>query len=549
MASTFSITAANNNISVSKQARQTNAAFTVTNNSGQALRGRATLSTTPDKAPHLAWLSIDGESERPFIIAAVEQYKVTINVPADAAPGNYTFRLNMVATHDPDETFSEGPTVTIAVPEAAPPSRKFPLWIIPVIVAVLAVIALLVFLLTRPKTVGVPDVVGLSQAEATAELERVGLRIGRILPETSASTPNGRVVRSEPAAGSNVAKDAAVDLYVSSGLAATPTATATTVPTTTPTPSPTPSRTPTPTPAPPVLCTGQTPTGSTAWQQYNPNTVLLDVDTSPCNLSGTPIYFTSIGGQSNHWATTGATSIYDVRATGFRVYVYYDSPITPEAANGWGWTISWLALPTNYRHEDVCVGQTPPSVTTWAPYGSQLVLTVDTSGCNFDEEPIYITSLGGASNHWRTTGATSIYEAGPDSFKVYINSQLGSITPAQANVNRWHINWLAVRRDVHLSTVCSGHTATGSTTWQTYNSVGVLLDIDTAACGFSSAPLYFGAITGRSNHWLTTGASSIYSPSATSFRVYIRDWGGNLTPQLANDRAWAMNWLALPVTR
>lgn len=244
MPSTFSITTANNNITLDRQGRSKSVTFTVTNSSGQALRGRGSLATTPDKAPHLAWLSPDGELERPFVIAGVEQYKVNITAPPDAAPGNYTFRLNMVATYNPDETFSEGPTVTIAVPEAPQKQPgKFPIWIIPVIVGVLAVLALILFLVLRPKTTTVPDLAGLSEDDAALELEDVGLSLGRTRSEASASTPLDHVVRSDPAAGAEVAKGSRVDIYLSSGPAITPTPTPTSAPpiTPTPTPSPTPS--------------------------------------------------------------------------------------------------------------------------------------------------------------------------------------------------------------------------------------------------------------------------------------------------------------------
>jgi hypothetical protein len=60
--------------------------------------------------------------------------------------------------------------------------------------------------------------------------------------------------------------------------------------------------------------------------------------------TATPRYFTSLGGDSYHWWTTGATSIYSPTATGFRVFVF-DShgPVTPGDANARGWHINWQA--------------------------------------------------------------------------------------------------------------------------------------------------------------------------------------------------------------
>src|SRR5437763_9908946 len=97
------------------------------------------------------------------------------------------------------------------------------------------------------------------------------------------------------------------------------------------------------------LASGSTPPGATAWQQYNPPTntgVFVDVDTSAAGFDTTPVYITSIGGNSSHWSTTGATSIYTATAKGFRVYVRWadGSALTPAQANSLGWYINWIGM-------------------------------------------------------------------------------------------------------------------------------------------------------------------------------------------------------------
>jgi acetyl-CoA carboxylase carboxyltransferase component len=94
------------------------------------------------------------------------------------------------------------------------------------------------------------------------------------------------------------------------------------------------------------IASGRTVPGSTAWQVYASNGIFLDVNTTAAHLTGTPVYVTSIGGTSSHWATTGATSIYFATATGFRVYVRWvdNAPITPATANGFQWHINWIAM-------------------------------------------------------------------------------------------------------------------------------------------------------------------------------------------------------------
>lgn len=95
------------------------------------------------------------------------------------------------------------------------------------------------------------------------------------------------------------------------------------------------------------IASGRTNPGATAWQQYPGGAgIFVDVNTTAAHLTGTPVYVTSIGGTSHHWATTGATSIYSATATGFRVYVRYadGGPLTPAVANGFQWHINWIAM-------------------------------------------------------------------------------------------------------------------------------------------------------------------------------------------------------------
>jgi hypothetical protein len=95
------------------------------------------------------------------------------------------------------------------------------------------------------------------------------------------------------------------------------------------------------------IAAGSTTPGSTNWQPYSGNTgIYLDVDTGAGKFKTTPKYFTSIGGTSSHWATTGVTSIYSASATGFRVYVRWSdgSALTPAQANGFQWHVNWLGV-------------------------------------------------------------------------------------------------------------------------------------------------------------------------------------------------------------
>jgi hypothetical protein len=93
----------------------------------------------------------------------------------------------------------------------------------------------------------------------------------------------------------------------------------------------------------------------------------------------------------------------------------------------------------------MCCGTTPAGNTAWMQYQpAGLELTVDISACGFAATPLVFTSLGGNAGLWETTGATSIYDASPTSFVIYINTTpLGATTVAQANSFDWVINWCA----------------------------------------------------------------------------------------------------------
>jgi hypothetical protein len=80
----FDVTAATNTIRLNAQ-RRGEASFTVFNNSGRALRGRATVvAANPATAP---WLTLEGANERDFDVAATQQFTVQIAAPPVAAPG------------------------------------------------------------------------------------------------------------------------------------------------------------------------------------------------------------------------------------------------------------------------------------------------------------------------------------------------------------------------------------------------------------------------------------------------------------------------------
>jgi hypothetical protein len=97
-------------------------------------------------------------------------------------------------------------------------------------------------------TVPVPSLIGQTEDQAIATLNAAGLALGNVTREPNAA-PEGRVIRSEPNAGTDVERGRQVNLVLSTG------------PTPSPTPQPTPPPTPAPTATPPPPTATPTPPG------------------------------------------------------------------------------------------------------------------------------------------------------------------------------------------------------------------------------------------------------------------------------------------------
>lgn len=153
MPSPFTVSAVTNSVILDAGDRRGEAAFSVSNVSGRALRGRSRLvfeQREPEAPVDLSrWLTVVPPEERDFDIAETEQYRVEIAPPEDAPPGSYSFQLDMVDVEDPEEYYSPGPTVTFQVPEIEQPPRKFPWWIVAVVAGVVIVSGIVVFLVLR----------------------------------------------------------------------------------------------------------------------------------------------------------------------------------------------------------------------------------------------------------------------------------------------------------------------------------------------------------------------------------------------------------------
>jgi hypothetical protein len=165
-------------------------------------------------------------------------------------------------------------------------------------------------------------------------------------------------------------------------------------------------------------------------------------------VGGTGVYGLSIGGAAGHFE--GNVEITgDISAKEFRL------ADGQAGAPGLAKQVADLLLQVQALKNEldafkagfrIASGKTVPGATAWQVYApGAITLHVDTSSGRFRDTPAYITSIGGDNLHWATTGATSIYSATPTGFQIFIKFSDGSaLTPQNANLWKWHINWIAL---------------------------------------------------------------------------------------------------------
>jgi hypothetical protein len=184
--------------------------FTVTNSSARPLRGQ--LRVRPLGSTQKEWLNIAGESERTFSPNATQQVVVKINVPPGAPAGKYQFRLDTFSLINPDDDFTEGPTVDLEIKAREAPKKAFPWWIVAAAAGALILIIGLSWLLW-PKGVEVPDVVGLDLSEATKKFEGLNLKV-EVTRQINAAVAINRVFGQDPEAKSKAKFGATIMLMV-----------------------------------------------------------------------------------------------------------------------------------------------------------------------------------------------------------------------------------------------------------------------------------------------------------------------------------------------
>ncbi|WP_338270569.1 M57 family metalloprotease [Corallococcus caeni] len=287
----------------------------------------------------------------------------------------------------------------------------------------------------------------------------------------------------------------------------------------------------------PAVCVGNT-VFFQDWHQLDNNTIYADVSTVKCGYSETPLYFTSLGGAVGHMAASGVTAIYSPSSAGFRVYL--KTAVSAYYASLYGWHIKWQAVRKNLRSSALCSGETYWASTPWQQVdNNRISLDVDTAACGFTETPLYFTSLGGAAGHRDAKGSEAISVPTPTGFRVYLTT---TVSATRANMYSWHIKWQAAAKDLRGPDLCTGQTQQGATAWQQAEANVIYLDVNTAPCGLGYSTHYFTSIGGLAAHGSSSGATAIYSPTDTGFRIYVTL--PSMTATDANLHGWYINWSA-----
>jgi hypothetical protein len=193
--------------------------FTATNNTGRLIRGVGKTEAAGNTEQ--AWLKIEGENERDFSPGGTQQFTVNFSKPgASANPSapqpaqKFPFSFSLYDVANPDENFTEGPTVTIETEEVkAKEPGKFPWWIIPVAAIALVVIGGAIWYLASRggDKVEVPDVEKRLIDDAESRLK--GFNVVKVYVSEPSLLPN-QVVSQDPKPGTKIPAGGTVTLRV-----------------------------------------------------------------------------------------------------------------------------------------------------------------------------------------------------------------------------------------------------------------------------------------------------------------------------------------------
>jgi beta-lactam-binding protein with PASTA domain len=201
--------------------------ITVHNISGRELRvGARVLLDPPAKNEWVGPLVRSDKKEKKeteWMLAENDTIQLTVPIKAgDAAEGGYSFRVEVFSTEAPGEDYVTGNTLAFKVPaQKVKPvkedKKKFPMWIIGVIVGVLVLVGGGVaawLIMSGDAEVNVPDLVTMSFDEVEAVLDDSSLKLGDVREQATGDGLIGTVVSQNPEADTTVEENSAVDIVI-----------------------------------------------------------------------------------------------------------------------------------------------------------------------------------------------------------------------------------------------------------------------------------------------------------------------------------------------
>jgi beta-lactam-binding protein with PASTA domain len=167
------------------------------------------------------WVKIEGKAERHFDVNGEDAFTVTVATPPKTAAGTYSYRLDVVTVARPDEGDSS-PVVTFKVEAKEKPKTNWAL-IAAVIAIVVVVGGVMAWLIARKSGGGVPNVVGMNIADATAALTKANVRIQQPITTTvGAASDADKVLTQSVDPGTKIAADTTIALTVGAEMVQVP---------------------------------------------------------------------------------------------------------------------------------------------------------------------------------------------------------------------------------------------------------------------------------------------------------------------------------------
>jgi hypothetical protein len=291
------------------------------------------------------------------------------------------------------------------------------------------------------------------------------------------------------------------------------------------------------------------------------------INTTMCNFGSTPVYVANLVVLSQNWSFTGSHVLSNSSVSYFDIVIAANS-VTGNAllADSSSWKVSWVGgLGSN-------TGSTVAGRTDWALDESDITardfgaayVDVDTKNNRFRSVPTYFTSFSGDIQVQKASGSVltlmstqMVYYPKTTSFRVYVTqrttpstSNIGAmhLKPAFMNDHRWTIGWIGMESAGPANTPSpQWDLGSGDLDWQQNGPDHVYLDVKPRTPKLLW-PGYITQITADHMHWQVGGGGSIYGPSSTGFRLYMKgeETGTKVFAKTAHFFKFKVNYISFP---